>query len=214
VYILNSIYKTILKERIQQYGVSTLADEEAVSILTGIPISEIKPNLDSFGLAELIKFTKGMNLTKVQKKKIELLYHIAKRISISEFKEKPVLNSSSKAGEYFVKELQFLENEVFSVALLDSQNRIIKTETVSHGTINEAPVYPREVIKLILYNNANSVIVAHNHPGGSLQPSNADVELTKKLVSALKTINVALVDHIIVAEDKYYSLAEKGLINQ
>lgn len=213
MYILEKIYKSILNERIEQYGVSTLADEEAISVLTGIPLSEVKSNIDNFGLAELIKFTKRMNLTKTQQKKIGLLYHLAKRISISEFKEKPVLNSSNKAGEYFTRELQFLDKEVFSIALLDSQNRLIKSEILFHGTINEAPVYPREVIKLILYNNANSVIVAHNHPGGSLHPSNADIELTKKLATALKTINVTLMDHVIVAEDKYVSLAEKGLIN-
>lgn len=210
---MNSVYKAILNERIEHYGVSTLADEEAISVLTGIPLTEIKENLDRFGLAELIKYAKCMNITKAQKKKLDLIYHLTKRISISEFKQKPIINSSTKAGEYFVKELQFLESEVFNIAFLDSQNRLIKAEIVSKGTINEAPVYPREVIKMVLYYNANSVIIAHNHPGGSLQPSAADLELTKKLTAALKNINVKLIDHIIVAENKYTSLAEKGLIN-
>lgn len=210
---MDSTYKSILNERIQQYGVSTLTDEEALSILIGIPLTEVRKNLESYGLAELIKFKDSMNLTKAQSKKLELLYHLTRRINLSNFKDKVVLNSSVKAGEYFVKALQFLKNEIFTVALLDAQNRLIKVETVSHGTINEAHIYPREIVKLVLDNNANAVILAHNHPGGSQQPSNSDLEVTKKITSALKTINVSVIDHIIVADDKFTSFAEKGLLN-
>ena len=138
---------------------------------------------------------------------------IAKRINLSVFKEKTILNSSSKAGEYFIKVLQFPANEVFAIALLDAQNRLIKTEIVSSGTINEAPVYPRELVKMVLYHNANSVILAHVHPGGSRQPSNADIDVTKKIIAVLKTINVSVIDHIIVAENSFTSFAERGLIN-
>lgn len=97
--------------------------------------------------------------------------------------------------------------------MLDSQNRLIKTEIVSYGTINEAHVYPREIIKSVLSNNANAVILAHVHPGGSQRPSNADLDVTRKIIAALKTINVAVIDHIIVAGNSFVSLAEKGLLN-
>ncbi|MCX7914093.1 MAG: DNA repair protein RadC [Thermodesulfovibrionales bacterium] len=210
---MDNIYKSILNERIQQYGISTLTDQEALSVLTGIPLSEMKVALETHGLPELIKYSASMKITKAQSKKLELLYHLAKRISLSNFREKTVLNSSSKAGEYFVKELQFLKNEVFAITLLDAQNRLIKTETIFHGTLNEAPVYPREIVKLVLDNNANSVILGHNHPGGSQHPSSADIEVTKKITAALKTINVAIIDHIIVADNSFTSFAEKGLLN-
>lgn len=141
---MNSLYKNILNERIQQYGISTLTDQEALSALTGIPLPHINTALETYGLPELIKFSPSLNLTKAQNRKLELLYHLVRRISLSDFKEKTILNSSNKAGEYFVKELQFSANEVFVIALLDAQNRLIKTEIVSSGTINEAPVYPRE----------------------------------------------------------------------
>ena len=154
---MDNIYKNILNERIQLYGISTLTDQEAISALTGIPIPDSTNALETYGLPELIKYSGSLNLTKAQTKKLELLYHLAKRISLSNFKEKAVLNSSSKAGDYFVKELQFLKTEVFAIALLDAQNRLIKTEIVSSGTINEAPVYPREIVKTVLNNNANSV---------------------------------------------------------
>ena len=70
-----------------------------------------------------------------------------------------------------------------------------------------------EIVKAIISNNANSVILAHVHPGGSLQPSGADIEVTKKIIAALKTINVSVIDHIIVAENSFTSFAEKGLLN-
>lgn len=117
--------------------------------------------LEAYSLPELIKYSGNLNLSKAQSKKLELLYHLSKRISLSSFKDKVILNSSSKAGDYFVKELQFLRNEVFVLASLDFQNRLIKTDTVSSGTVNEAPVYPREIVKAVLDNNANSVILAH-----------------------------------------------------
>lgn len=210
---MNSINSTILNERIQLYGVSTLTDQEAISALTGMPLNEVNSALETYGLPELIKFSRCLNLTKSQRKKLELLYHLVKRISLSNYKEKTIINSSSKAGEYFVNELQFHKNEVFAIALLDAQNRLIKTEIVSTGTINEAPVYPREIVKAVINNNSNSVILAHIHPGGSRQPSNADIEVTKKVIAALKTINVSVIDHIIVAENSFTSFAERGLLN-
>lgn len=209
---MNNLYKNLLNERIEQYGISTLTDQEALSVLTGIPLPEISSALETYGLPELIKYSASLGLSRAQSKKLELLFHLAKKISLSGYKEKTMLNSSSKAGDYFVKELQFQKNEVFAIALLDAQNRLIKTETVSSGTINEAPVYPREIIKAVLDNNANSVILAHVHPGGSPQPSNADIDVTRKIITALKTINVSVVDHIIVADNGFTSFAERGLL--
>lgn len=84
---------------------------------------------------------------------------------------------------------------------------------ISTGTVNEAPIYPREIVKTALDYNANSVILAHNHPGGSNEASKADIEATQKVIQALNTISVRVIDHIIVADNKYLSLAEKGLLN-
>lgn len=207
------VYRNLINERIERYGVNVLSDEETLSFMTGISLPILKENLEAYGLVEIIKYSSAMSLTKTQAKKLELLFSLVKRISTADYKNKTVLNSSAKAGEYFVKELQFHENEVFAIAMLDSQNRLIKTEIVSHGTINEAAVYPRSVVKAVLANNANSIIMAHNHPGGSRKASAADIDLTNKIAKALITINVSVVDHVIVAENQYISLAEQGLIN-
>ena len=212
--MMDNIYKNLLNERIKQYGISalTVSDEEAINMLTGIPLTEAKKLIEEYGLLELIKFRDGLNLTQAQIRKLDLVYHLVMRISVSGFKGKESMNSSIRTGEYFVKELQFQRNEVFLIALLNAQNRLIRTVASSNGTLNEASVYPREVMKIVLDNNANSVILTHNHPGGSQEPSHADIELTRKLKEALLTIGVKVVDHIIVADSSYISFAEKGLL--
>lgn len=210
---IHSLYSNILKERIEQYGMSNLMDEEALSILTGIPIVQAREYINFYGFAELPKFMEGFEITKSQKKKLELLYHLVKRISLSPYKDMVVLNSSESAGKYLIKEMQYLREEHFNITLLNSQNKLIESVTLFKGTINEAVVYPREVVRVVIEKNATAVILCHNHPGGSFQPSPQDIELTIKIINALKTINVKVIDHIIIAENKFISFAEKGLLN-
>jgi DNA repair protein RadC len=209
---MENLFKSNIKERLQQYGTSGLLDEEALSYLTGIPIAETKGAITNYGLLELVKFSDNMTLTSTQKKKLKLLYNFSKRLAIATFKEKPVLDSSSKAGEYFVNKLQFYSNEVFVIGLLDSQNRLILCKKVSEGTVNEAHIYAREIVKIALNHNAVSTIFSHSHPGGSLKPSSADIEVTKKLVKALDAVSIKVIDHIIVADGNFVSFAEKGLM--
>lgn len=128
------------------------------------------------------------------------------------WREKPELNSSTKAGEYAVALFAGKSYENFYVICLDTQNKVNFAALVHEGTINEAAVYPRLIVETALRHQANSVILAHNHPGGSLKPSEADIQVTKRISTGLNSISIKLVDHIIVAGDKYYSFAEKGLI--
>lgn len=209
----NTINTGILKERVEKYGVDTLMDAELISILTGIPLEQATNITTRYSLAELIRYTSSIDITKSQRRKLELLYQFLKRVNTSEYREKQLLNSSSTAGQFFVNEMQFLTYEVFNIALLNSQNRLIRLETVSKGTINEAPVYPREIVRLAISLNASSLILAHNHPGGSKEPSAADIEVTRKITQALKTISVSVIDHIIVAENCFTSFAERGLLS-
>lgn len=143
---------------------------------------------------------------------VSMIPPLARRYFKVKSGERPVLNSTTKAGEYSVSLLAGRNNEVFSVICLDSQNRVNYTDIINEGTINEAPVYPRLIVETALRHQANSVILAHNHPGGTLQPSNADIEITKKIIAAMDPISIKVMDHIIVAGDKYYSFAEKGLL--
>ncbi|MBR9728289.1 DNA repair protein RadC [Shewanella intestini] len=101
------------------------------------------------------------------------------------------------------------QREVFAVMFLDSQHQLIEFNEVFFGTINAASVYPREVVKLVLLKNASAVIFAHNHPSGCAEPSSADRKITEKLTAALATIDVPVLDHIVVGKE-CVSFAERG----
>ncbi|TRW48355.1 DNA repair protein RadC [Aliidiomarina halalkaliphila] len=103
------------------------------------------------------------------------------------------------------------EREVFGVMLLDSQHQLLEFRELFYGTINAAPVYPREVVKAVIETNAAAVIFAHNHPSGVAEPSDADKRVTERLKTALNTIDVATLDHIVVGKETV-SFAERGLL--
>ncbi|MDK7587448.1 JAB domain-containing protein [Alcaligenes faecalis subsp. phenolicus] len=105
-----------------------------------------------------------------------------------------------------------LEYEVFGLILLDGQNRLIEYLEPFRGTINQAAVYPREVVKLALAKNAQSVMLVHNHPSGAREASRADIALTKHLKDALALVDVRVLDHFIVAGSEVVSMAEAGLL--
>ena len=105
-----------------------------------------------------------------------------------------------------------LEHEVFVVLFLDTHHRLIACEEMFRGTVSQTSVYPREVVKRALALNASSVILAHNHPSGATEPSNADRHLTKQLQSALALIDVRVLDHLVVGCTTTTSFAERGLI--
>ncbi len=144
---------------------------------------------------------------------VSLIPSLSRRYFRGKWGDKPVLDSSTKAGEYLISLFTGRTYENFFVICLDSQNRVNYAALVHEGTINEAPVYPRLIVETALRHQANSIILAHNHPGGNLQPSSADIEVTRKIVTAIEAISIKVMDHIIVAGEKYYSFAEKDLID-
>ena len=120
------------------------------------------------------------------------------------------LSNPGTVKEYIRTLLQGYEHEVFVVVLLDTRCRVIGTHEMFRGTLNQASVYPREVIKLALKHNAASIIMTHNHPSGDPTPSTADIALTRCLKQALSLVDVRVLDHIIVGVDGCTSLAEEG----
>ena len=103
-------------------------------------------------------------------------------------------------------------NEAFYVICLGSQNKVNQATLLHEGTINEAPVYPRLIVETALRHQAASIILAHNHPGGSQKPSQADLDVTRKIKLATEAIAIPVVDHIIVAGESYYSFAENRML--
>lgn len=114
--------------------------------------------------------------------------------------------------DYLMVKLAPLEHEVFGCLLLDNQQRILSYQELFRGTINGVNVYPREVVKLSLGYNAAALILVHNHPSGEAEPSQADLAITQRLVSALELVDVRVLDHFIVAGTQTVSMAERGLV--
>jgi len=114
--------------------------------------------------------------------------------------------------DYLKLTLAELEYESFSVMFLDNQNRLLSLKELFRGTVNQAAVYPREVVKAALHFNAAAVILAHNHPSGITTPSEADKHITERLKAALELVDIRTLDHFIVGEGVPYSFAEHGLL--
>lgn len=123
-----------------------------------------------------------------------------------------VMSSPQVVKDYLTIKLSDLEHEVFAALWLDSQNRLIQFGSMFRGTLTQASVYPREVVKEALRINAGAVIFAHNHPSGMAEPSREDEALTKTLKDALALVEVKVLDHIIVGGTTTVSFAERGLI--
>lgn len=143
---------------------------------------------------------------------LSLMPSIARRYFKDRWGDKPQLNSTTKAGEYLVSLFAGRSYELFYIICLDAQNRVNHAALVHEGTIDQATVYPRLVVEAALRHQSHSVLISHNHPGGTLRPSAADIEVTKLIKSALEPISIRVLDHIIVAGDRYFSFADSGLI--
>ena len=213
------------REKILSLGPASLTDVELLALLlrTGVSGKNVfdlaHDLLKGFrGFAGLIhanaqelKTFKGMAGTAKRAQLIAVL-EIARRALTQELRENEVMHSPTVVKQYLQLELAQLKYEVFAVLFLDAQNRLLSYQPMFRGSLSQAMVYPREVAKTALTLGANGVVLAHNHPSGSVRPSKEDIELTKTLQEALGVIDVAVRDHIIVAQGKFFSMAEEGLI--
>lgn len=141
----------------------------------------------------------------------EEILHAARTTLNRRFRRGKALTSPNHSIEYLQVQLGHLEHEVFTILWLDNRNQILEFETLFRGTIDGASVYPREVVKSALIRNAAACILAHNHPSGISDPSEADKRITTRLKAALALVDVRLLDHIIVGET-CTSMADLGLI--
>ena len=123
-----------------------------------------------------------------------------------------IISSPKAVYNYLQASLRGAKDEIFKVIFLNTANRPVKAETIHVGTVNKAVVYPRKVVEYALGNKAASVILAHNHPGGSLAPSEDDKNITQTLIKALGTVDVNVLDHIIIGTEGYFSFKEHRLI--
>jgi DNA repair protein RadC len=122
------------------------------------------------------------------------------------------MSSPRAVREFLAVKLGTLEHEIFAVLLLDTRHRLIDYVELFRGTINGASVHPREVVKLALARNAAALVLAHPHPSGSPEPSQADELITQKLKEALALVDIVVLDHVIVAGGETVSFAERGML--
>ena len=137
---------------------------------------------------------------------------LARRALAQQLRERAVFDSPDTVKHYLQLHLAAKGHEVFAVLFLDAQNRLLAMEEMFRGTLTQASVYPREVVLRALHHQAAAVVLAHNHPRGSGQPSRADEALTQTLRTTLALVDVRVLDHVIVAPGQALSMAEKGLV--
>lgn len=223
---LHKGHRERMRKRCLKYGVENLEDHEILEILLYYCI----PLRDTNELAHLLlneasswqhiidchpaDISRRYGLSDNTGLFFSLIGELNKRYNKEKWKERMLIDSSDIAGKYIVSLLQHENIECFYVICLDSQSRLINSILLSRGTVNETSVSLRMVTEIVLRYNSVSVILAHNHPGGNCLPSNEDIETTRKIQVVLDMINIDLVDHIIVAGKRYFSLGDNGLLRE
>ena len=212
------------RERLIKFGPAALSDAELLAVFLRIGVKGKSAvdlgrdmlshfgSLTSLFAASLQDFSSVHGLGSAKYAQLHAVLELAKR-SIS---EELTVNTSLSSPESVKNYLQLLIGnkpyESFAVLFLDVKNRLITSEELFRGTLSHASVYPREIVKAALHQNAASIILAHNHPSGSCEPSHADLTLTVSLKQALALVDIRVLDHFIIANPNVYSFAEHGHI--
>lgn len=142
---------------------------------------------------------------------LKLLQEAALRVGKAAVVKRTVISSSSALSAYVRTALAHEPREQFRVLFLDKKNQLIADEVMNHGTVDHAPVYPREVMRRALELSASALILVHNHPSGDPTPSGADVQMTREIVEAGRALRIAIHDHLVVGRDGVASFKALGL---
>ena len=182
-------------------------------------IMRLKKNLiQKFGTLKAVIFAPEQEIKKIQGLGestavfFKLLRETFIRLSLQPLKEETIIASNLHVIEYYRNMLSLEKKEQFRVMFINNKNKLIAEEQLQHGTVDQTPIYPREVIQRALDHGASALILVHNHPSGSPYPSKEDVNATKNLKNVIQRINLKLLDHIIIAENSSYSFAEHNLL--
>jgi DNA repair protein RadC len=215
-----------LREKFLKSGLSGFHDYEVVELLLslGTPRKDCKPAakeaIKQFQTLRGVLEASPEDLQQIEgigehsAFGIKLVQEVAREFLRAKILEKPFYKSSQEVFDYLYHAMRGLKKEVFKVMYLTTQNQIIATCDLSEGTVNSSSVSPREVIEGALKNNAAALIFVHNHPSGATDPSPNDKSLTRELVYAGRVMRLRVLDHIIIGDNKYYSFAGEGLIDE
>jgi DNA repair protein RadC len=212
------------REKLLTRGASALSDAELLAIFlrTGIPghtaVDLARRLLKEFGglrrllAAEQKRFCDGKGLGLAKYAQLQAVLEMSRRHLQEQMRQSDALTSPAATRRYLQSKLRHHPYEVFACLFLDNRHRVICFEELFRGTIDGASVYPREVVKRALEHNAAALILAHNHPSGVAEPSQADRQITVHLKQSLALVDIRVIDHIVVGEGEPVSLAELGLM--
>jgi DNA repair protein RadC len=197
-----------LRERFAKGGPAALADYELLELylFNSIRQGDVKPTATVERLIEV----KGVGPKTALD--LQIIKAAATKLGQESILGRPVLSSWSALLDYCRSAMQFEGKEQFRVLFLDRKNRLIADEVLGQGTIDRAPVYPREIIKRALELESTALILTHNHPSGDPTPSQSDIDMTKEIVQACKAIRVSVHDHLIIGRENIASFKTLGLM--
>ena len=137
---------------------------------------------------------------------------LGRRLAMKEAARRTIVHGPADAAHYAMPRLRFESKEHFAVLLLNTKNHVLAMPVISVGTLSASIVHPREVFQAAISHAAASMILVHNHPSGDPTPSSEDIAVTRRMVEAGKVMDIPVLDHIILGDDKFISLKEKGMI--
>ncbi len=220
----NQGHRRRLNQKFMNSGIETLHEYEALELLLTYVIrrQDVKPRAKA--LLEKFVSIKGILDAEIDDlKQIEgigdrsaVLFKLVKEMASlylkQKAKEKKQISCTTELLDFCRTVMGGKKDEEFAVIYLDVQNQIIEFETVQKGVVNQAVVYPRQVLENALKKKASAIILAHNHPSGHVRPSDADIRLTKTIQETAKVLDILVHDHIIIGENRFFSFREEGLM--
>ncbi len=212
------------REKLKLHGASTLSDAELLAILirTGTKgysaidaarsLLVSHENLTNLSACDYSEFKKIKGLGDTKAITLAATFEIGKRIETGPAKALNKIAQPEDIAKIYIPKYRGERKEIFKVLLLNTANRVFREVNATEGILNASIVHPREVFRLAITESAASVILMHNHPSGNPDPSEEDKQITRQLVEASKIIEIKVLDHIIIAGDKFTSFAKEGLM--
>lgn len=212
------------RERLFQHGPEALSNREILAILlrTGLKgenVLDIAERIltEAGGLAGLARMSvhemtqlRGLGTAKASELKAAL--EIGKRSVSSNPIVRPVVNSPQDIAHLVMEEMRYFDREHFRVVSLSTKNHVLGISSISVGSLNSSLVHPRECFKEAIRRNSNAIILIHNHPSGDPTPSREDIEVTKRLRDGGEILGIEVLDHVIIGDNRYISLKERGIL--